>query len=141
MGNECGLGNSRRETPQRKTLRNVFVQASRPLSVQEIFDEAREAIPGLGIATVYRFVKSLVEDGFLASVDIPGEGQRFEVAGKRHHHHFQCKGCGKVFEIDGCAGPDCHNAPPGFEVEDHMVVVYGRCASCKNEPHAHDVHP
>ena len=43
----------------------------------------------LGIATVYRNIRSLTEEGELSEVKLPGENPRFELAGHQHHHHFQ----------------------------------------------------
>ena len=98
MKEEC----VRRDTRQRRAVRRVLEAADRPLSPQEILEAAQIELPQLGIATVYRSVKTLVEDGILEPVELPGEGQRYEIAGKHHHHHFHCNGCGKVFEVEGC---------------------------------------
>lgn len=128
MKEEC----VRRDTRQRRAVRRVLEAADRPLSPQEILEAAQIELPQLGIATVYRSVKTLVEDGILEPVELPGEGQRYEIAGKHHHHHFHCNGCGKVFEVEGC-GVQESSIPPEFEVEDHYVVLYGKCADCKSE--------
>lgn len=86
--------------------------------------------PGLGIATVYRTLKSLVEEGWLARVELPGMPDRFERAGKHHHHHFHCRECGGVFEVPDCLEDIRLLPPPGFLVEDHEVVFYGLCPGC-----------
>jgi len=124
----------RRETRQRKILRQVLQEADRPLSPQEILDSAQDRLPELGLATVYRNVKALLEDGVLQAVELPGQGLRYELAGKHHHHHFHCRECGKVFEVWGCPGNLCPLAPPEFQVESHMIVLYGRCAGCGRRP-------
>ncbi len=123
----------RRDTRQRRILRQILDQADRPLSPQEILEASQGVLSGLGIATVYRNVKAMVEEGTLQAVELPGEGLRYEVAGKHHHHHFHCRGCGKVFEVDGCPGDLGPLAPPAFQVESHMIVLYGRCADCTPE--------
>ena len=83
------------------------------------------------MATVYRSIKSLVEGGDLVSVELPGEPARYELSGKRHHHHFHCRSCRKVFEVEGCPRDIESLVPGGFELEDHEVVLYGRCAGCR----------
>jgi len=119
-----------RKTPQRDAIRLVLAAADRPLSPQEVLKTARRKSPGLGIATVYRALKSLSDEGFLVPVDLPGEASRFELAGKKHHHHFHCRDCGRAFDLEGCV-PTVHKlAPKGFRVEDHEVVLYGLCATC-----------
>ncbi len=47
-----------------------------------------------------------------------------------HHHHFHCRSCDQVVPIHGCPGPMHDLAPPGFIVEQHDLVLRGRCAAC-----------
>jgi len=77
-----------RQTRQREAIRKAFIDADRPLSQEEALAIAKHHHRGLGIATVYRNIKSLVEDGWLIAIDLPGEAPRFEVAGKKNHHPF-----------------------------------------------------
>ncbi len=90
-------------------------------------------VPGIGIATVYRNVKALLEEGWLHEVELPGEPSRYEVAGKDHHHHFRCRRCDRVFDIHGCPGNLAAMTPQGFEVEAHEIVLYGRCDDCTGD--------
>lgn len=87
-------------------------------------------MPGLGIATVYRNIKSFVESGMLQVVPVPGEADRYELAGKQHHHHFICVKCDKAYEMEGCPGSLANLAPAGFKVERHEIYLYGRCKDC-----------
>ncbi len=119
-----------RRTRQRHAIRHVLERAGRPLTAAEVRRAAGRRHRGLGIATVYRTLNALVAEGFLVTVRLPGEGWRFELAGKGHHHHFQCRACGQAFELDGCPRGLRALAPAGFRVDDHEVVLYGRCAAC-----------
>ena len=119
-----------RNTRQRDTLKEVILQAERPLSPQEMLERARELLPALGLATVYRSIKSFQQSGFLTAVEIAGQAIHYERADLQHHHHFCCTKCGKVFEMEGCPGPLDHMAPAGFEVERHEVTLFGLCADC-----------
>lgn len=119
-----------RRTDQKAAIRGVIEGAERPLTAQEICDAAQEDVPGLGIATVYRNVKSLVEQDWLSPVDLPGEPTRYELADLEHHHHFQCDDCGKVFDIHGCPGGVSALVPDGFRLRSHEIVMYGRCDVC-----------
>ena len=96
----------------------------------EIFDSARAQVPGLGIATVYRAIKHLLDEGFLSQVDLPGEPPRYEVAGKAHHHHFRCNNCRKVYDVDGCVDTFKQLLPKGFRLEGHELYLFGRCNTC-----------
>jgi Fur family ferric uptake transcriptional regulator len=69
-------------------------------------------------------------EGWLVSVELPGEPQRYEISGKSHHHHFRCRACDRVFEIDGCLTNLARLTPHGFQLERHEVVLYGTCDAC-----------
>lgn len=119
-----------RRTAQREAIKQVLIEAGRALGPNEILDEARGQSPGMGIATVYRTVKSLVESGWLVTVDIPGEPPRYEVVRPQHHHHFHCRVCGRVFPVDHCSGNFRAMTPPGFHLESHEVILRGVCQEC-----------
>jgi Fur family transcriptional regulator, ferric uptake regulator len=124
-----------RNTRQRKAIREAFTGSGRPMNPAEVLSVASQAVSGIGIATVYRTIKSLLEDGWLVTVDLPGEVSRYEQAGKAHHHHFHCRGCDKVFEMHGCPGHE-DEAPDGFVVTGHEFVLFGYCAACAQARHA-----
>lgn len=106
-------------------------ETDRPLTPQEILEQAQVAVPGLGIATVYRNLKALVVAEWLVEVTLPGESaRRYERADHHHHHHFQCRKCERVFDIHACPADIEDLVPPGFQVQDHELVMYGQCADC-----------
>ena len=119
-----------RATRQRDAIRSVIEAARRPLSPQEILHDARSAVNGIGLATVYRNLKRLAVDGAVRPVTLPGDSARYEMTESAHHHHFQCTQCRRVFDIPGCPGDLRRLAPRGFKVEHHDVTLYGRCAAC-----------
>ncbi|PYE54508.1 Fur family transcriptional regulator [Deinococcus yavapaiensis] len=120
-----------RNTRQRDTILAVLERAEGPLSAPELLCRAQQDLPGLGIATVYRTLKLLTEDGRVRSVNLDGESL-FERADLPHHHHFACRVCGKVFDLDVCplALPQGLAVPPGYLVEGHEVTLYGVCPGC-----------
>ncbi|UOD50344.1 Fur family transcriptional regulator [Orrella daihaiensis] len=120
-----------RSTKQRAAIREALQRADRPLLATEVLDMAQKSVPSLGIATVYRTLKALIEQESLQVVELPGENPRFEFA-HGHHHHFCCKACGRVYDIHACPGDFGQMVPPGFQVSDHEVTLYGRCADCEN---------
>ncbi len=120
-----------RKTRQKDAIRSAFLHADRPLSPEEILALAQASVSGLSIATVYRNVGSLVEEGWLIPVELPGEARRYERAGKEHHHHFSCTSCGKVFELEGCAIDLKSKLPRGFRASGHEFFIYGSCADCR----------
>ena len=119
-----------RTTRQREAIHAVITTARRPLSPREVLDGARACVRGLGMATVYRTLKLLVEQGRVRAIHLPGDSPRFESAESAHHHHFQCIRCHRVYDVPGCPGDMRRLAPRGFVVERHDLTLYGRCSTC-----------
>jgi len=119
-----------RSTRQRAAILRALEEAEHPMEPVELLAIARGDVPRLGIATVYRAIRDLVDEGTLVPVELPGASARYELAGRDHHHHFHCRLCGRVYEVAGCPGDLSHLAPAGFSLEGHEVVLYGHCRSC-----------
>lgn len=119
-----------RNTRQRTAVRRALEANRTPMRAQEIREVAAREVPAIGLATVYRALKSLIESGEVVTVALPGDTPRYELVHAHHHHHFRCRQCGRVFEVDGCPGDLATFAPAGFAVDGHEVVLYGRCLGC-----------
>ena len=121
-----------RQTKQKSVIQTVIESAGRPVSPQEVLAAAKASVPLLSLGTVYRVIKALVSDGTIASVTVPGEGDRYEPQAKaaHHHHHFQCNSCRRVYDIPGCGLRVEPHLPKGFNVSHHEVMLYGHCGSC-----------
>jgi len=119
-----------RNTRQKEAIRTAFAAADRPLSHEEALALAKQHVAGLSIATIYRNVSLLVEERWLTAVEVPGDTTRYEIAGKGHHHHFQCNQCGKLFELAGCGIQVTPQLPAGFSTTGHEFFVYGLCDTC-----------
>jgi Fur family ferric uptake transcriptional regulator len=119
-----------RNTRQKNAIRSAFEQADRPLSPEEALLLAQKQVDGISIATIYRNIAALLETRWLTPVQIPGASTRYEVAGKEHHHHFQCVTCGALHELEGCTIAEKPKLPKGFRYSGHEFFVYGTCAAC-----------
>ncbi len=119
-------------------MRRAFQKAGRPLSAREAHELAGARMPGIGIATVYRAIRRLMDEGALATVDIPGVGAHYEMTGGAHHHYFYCTDCGRVYVVEGCPGRMSALLPEGFVMERHDIVLHGRCAGCNGTAQSGD---
>jgi Fur family ferric uptake transcriptional regulator len=120
-----------RSTRQNAAIRAAIAAAGRPLSPAEVLEDARRHVAALGLATVYRNLKALVDEGAIQVVTLPGEAARYEQADPGHHHHFRCDVCQRVFDVHQCPGDLARLAPPGFIVDRHEITLYGRCSDCR----------
>jgi len=124
-----------RDTRQREAIRQTLAEARRPLSVSELHQLAQAKVAHLGIATVYRTLKSLHDDDEVVRVELPGRPPRWELAPGpqalgRHHHHFLCLTCNKLYEIDSCPADLQRLLPAGYVLQEHDILLRGQCQSC-----------
>ncbi len=124
-----------RSTRQQEAVRKAIETSSRPLSPGEVHDAARQEVASISLSTVYRALGRMVDAGDIVPVDIPGGPPRYETtrAAARHHHHFHCRSCDRVYDLDGCARGVGLLAPEGFEVDDHEILLFGRCRRCRRD--------
>ncbi|MFO1422731.1 MAG: transcriptional repressor [Candidatus Competibacteraceae bacterium] len=117
-------------TRQRAVILGILRQAGQPLTAQDIRERASRDSAGIGLATVYRALKTFMTRGDVAQVEIPGSPPCYEPTDRGHHHHFICQHCRRVFDLPGCVHDLEKLAPRDFHVERHEIVLYGACASC-----------
>lgn len=123
----------RRDTRQRRVLREHLAESDSFASAQQVYDDVRSSGDKVGLATVYRNLQAMVEAG---EVDVlrTDEGETlYRKCGPRHHHHLVCRSCGVTVELDGPAvekwaakAADDH----GFTDVKHVVELFGLCADC-----------
>jgi Fe2+ or Zn2+ uptake regulation protein len=109
-------------------------------TAQEVYDEVRRARPKIGLATVYRILRQLAEQGVIKMWGYGSESARYDACTHRHDHAF-CTECGALMDV-----PVEIDLPrevleraasaTGIEMGSHEVRIYGRCSACqaRNEP-------
>jgi Fur family ferric uptake transcriptional regulator len=122
----------RRDTRQRAVIWHALDEAPGPLTVEELFGVASQQLPRLGIATVYRTVKMLEEDGEIVLVKLPDGLSRYEPASREEHRHFSCTRCTRTFDVDlGPQWPNEVELAGGFVIQHHEVTLFGLCPECR----------
>ena len=97
--------------------------------------------PSMGLATVYRTLKILVDAGVLCRVRREDGDLHYQLSHHGHHHHLLCVLCGSSQDLTGCDIEDVlvsTSARHGFELSGHWLEVYGRCRSCVDNLQAAD---
>lgn len=119
-----------RQTKQKETIKNICLDSSNALSINDIHGIASKTIPSLNLATVYRNINKLVNEGLLIKFSHPTKGTFYEKAGKPHHHHFFCSYCNTAIEIPGCGLSLEKQINEGYIINSHEVFLHGICAKC-----------
>ncbi len=135
-----------RMTRQRQVIADVLQKAGEHLDAAEVWRRARQQLPGLHLATVYRSLESLKKLGIIDELDLMhyrGTGHYYEARTNKDHIHFTCQRCGGVLEIQTSLFEKLKAQIEGRHGLAIRVArlelggVCGSCASTENKtPHA-----
>jgi len=99
----------------------------------EIYRRVHKRLPRISLATVYRNLHSLVEEGKIRTFLLDGQGARYDPE-TSEHDHFVCERCGRVDDLFlrrarrriGLTSL----AKQGYVVTTHNLTVHGMCQAC-----------
>ena len=123
----------RKPTRQQAAVAELLERCNDFTSAQTVHARLREAGEGVGLATVYRTLQSMVEAG---TVDVlrTDEGEAvYRACSTHHHHHLVCRTCGRTVEVEGPtveAWTDRVAAEHGFSDVTHNLEIFGTCGDC-----------
>lgn len=101
------------------------------VSINDIANYMRTLYPGMSNNTIYRNLKEFAEIGLVEYQEKDKTLVKYQCDfDHRHHHHFVCKNCGKVTEIESCPIEFFEKQLPGYMIEGHTIEVYGLCPEC-----------
>jgi Fur family transcriptional regulator, peroxide stress response regulator len=117
--------------PRRLILEAVRATDAHP-SATAVYRRVRRRLPRVSLATVYRNLRMLASEGLLRERAGPA-GLRFD-GNTAAHDHFTCVRCGRIYDVPPLVprGVRARVASrTGFEVLEHRIEFYGRCARCR----------
>lgn len=121
-------------TDQRLTILQCLHQGRTHVSAQEVFESVIESFPEIGFATVYRFLRSLTDNGFVTEVRMGGLPARYELTPRAHHDHLTCVKCNKICEFENADIEMLQEKVArqfGFKLTGHVLELYGLCTDCQ----------
>ena len=86
-------------TKAREVVVRVIRGANEHLTANEVFDDARQELPGISFATVYNSLRYLKDTGLIAEIRFGNGASRYDRMTKRHDHAI-CTECGKLVDIE-----------------------------------------
>ena len=98
----------------------------------EIYRRVHKRLPRISLATVYRNLHSLVEEGKIRTLLLDEQGARFDPETSQHDH-FVCARCGRVVDLflRRARQLDLSSlAKQGYVVTTHNLTVHGICRAC-----------
>lgn len=125
---------SRKPTKQRTAIESDLERSEEFRSAQEVHASLHAGGTTIGLATVYRALQAMVDEGSLDTLRTDEGEQVFRrCSSTEHHHHLLCRDCGRAVEVEGPAierWAAAVSAEHGFTDVDHTLELVGRCADC-----------
>lgn len=123
----------KRQTWQREAVREALGSSEGFVSAQSLHSALRSEGSSIGLATVYRALNDLAEEGEADLLQQEGESLYRACTPGTHHHHLICRNCGLTVEIEADAVETWAQdvaARHGFTAPHHIVDVFGLCPAC-----------
>ena len=130
-------------TRQRQIILDALKQnAGVHMSAAAISDYLKSSGYDIGIATIYRQLARLTDQGVIQRFSMDGSHTAYyeymsETGGCNTHFHFKCEKCEKLihFECDSLRKLQRHlTAEHGFDINSMRTVFYGICNECAGKP-------
>jgi|SRR5947209_2499608 Fe2+ or Zn2+ uptake regulation protein len=117
-----------------RAILDVLQATDKHPTALEVYETVRCIRPRIGLATVYRILHQLSEQGMISALGRDAEC-RYDARTHRHDHAI-CTRCGALFDVPieirlssetlraaACAA--------GIALDSHEVRIYGRCVNCQ----------
>lgn len=124
-----------RMTGARRAVLEALASAGGHVSADGLVDLVHESGAEVGRMTVYRTLDLLTELGLVRPVYQGTGAAHFILLVEGHHHHLICTVCNRVIEFDSCVLTDIEDRlsqAGDFEVQGHLLEVYGLCGECQS---------
>ena len=118
-------------TPQRRMIVDYLQTVTSHPTADEVLGAVNAKYPMTSRATVYNTLNWLKEAGMVREV-FEGGHVRFD-PNTGSHHHFVCRVCGRIDDVDFdlVGAVECRTLPAEHEIEQYEVTLRGVCAECQ----------
>ncbi|MCB4207209.1 Fur family transcriptional regulator [Arthrobacter sp. UM1] len=126
-----------RVTKQRVAVAEALETLPDFVSAQELHRYLVDHDAKVSLATTYRILTQMTEDGLLDTVRREdGENVYRQCAADEHHHHLVCERCGKAVELEAPEVEQLVSAAAqthGFANVRHTMEIFGECGECQRK--------
>ena len=124
-----------RNTKQKEIIyKSVTTRCDHP-TAEMVYSEVKGVLPQISLATVYRNLSQLAEQGKIKRIAVPSAPDRFDKTISEHSHFF-CSECNSVFdldfeEVDSFVKSTAKNHDCRIDKID--ILFAGKCKECINK--------
>ena len=128
-----------RMTKQRQAVLDELTRVTDFRSAQQIFEDLHSQGQRVGLATVYRSLQGLAEDGRVDTLR-SSDGESLYRSCTSNHHHLVCRACGFTKEIEQSQIESWVTRVAqahGFTGVEHSLELFGTCSTCHDKATTH----
>lgn len=120
-------------TPQREAVFQVILEREDHPTASDIFEAARQRLPGISYATVYNSLRYLKEAGLVLEINFGDSASRYDRETGRHDHAI-CQCCGKLVDFHLPEAAQLMQAAARkskFKAQSVHLTLRGICPDCR----------
>src|SRR6478735_7231631 len=125
-----------KKTSQRALIWASLLDSKGHPSVEEIRDNLLKQGHRIGLATIYRTIKLLLQSGFIRQSKLHGMTRYEPVVGQPNHLHFICNSCASTVEFPSRKVENLIRRATevnGFEEKYSRYSIFGLCKTCQRK--------
>ena len=129
-----------RVTVQRMAVLAAIEELAGHPDVEAIRVQAQKVTGQLSLQAAYNVLRVLTDAGMIRCTQIAGHPARYEVEQGNNHHHFACRFCAEIVDVDCVIGEaPCLQAllPESYQVDEAAVTFWGTCPRCADATSEH----
>ncbi|MDR0635460.1 MAG: transcriptional repressor [Treponema sp.] len=129
----------KKHSKKRDAILELIQSTSSHPSARWIYEQLKDRIPGLSLATVYRNISLFLKEGTIISVGVVNGEEHFD-GFIDPRPHLICTHCGRVIDIPNPnmellrviaeQQQELRLIPHGFSIDYRRVIFYGICEDC-----------
>jgi Fur family peroxide stress response transcriptional regulator len=128
-----------RLTPQRAAILRALLEHPGHPSVEELHRQLLREFPSMSLATVYKTIAFLKDQGEVLELGFGEAGCRYDGRRPQAHPHLVCTRCGAI--MDSPEGEDQALRTiieqladrAGFSLSHHRLDLFGLCPDCRKK--------
>ncbi|UCC94998.1 MAG: transcriptional repressor [Candidatus Omnitrophota bacterium] len=120
-----------RITPQRVEVYELLLKGGNHMTAEQIYEKIKKKLPAVSLATIYTTLELLQKKNLIKEIRITFDKSCFE-AHTEPHHHFLCKKCSAIYNIDIRPCPALEKRQvDSHSIEEFHGYFYGICEKCR----------
>jgi Fur family peroxide stress response transcriptional regulator len=125
-----------RMTPQRLAILKILSVSQGHPSVEDIYEDIRDDFPTISLATVYKTVTMLKQEGEVLELGFANASSRYDGNKPYPHPHLICIKCGRIIDPEVGSMDQLGKEITkryGFNMISQRIDFFGICPQCQAE--------